>query len=94
MERKGELKKKALTLNSQILVLNCQKCENRLNETGDETCLYSLRLSEIALTEQEKVVKNSVPFDYTSCVLLRFGGENYKYSLFDCSLHFLPDTKY
>lgn len=53
MERKGELKKKELTLNSQILNWIVKKRENRLNETGDETCLYSFRLSEIALTEQE-----------------------------------------
>lgn len=66
-----------------------------MNETGDEICLYSLRLSEIALAEQEKkVFKNSVPFDYTSFVLFRFGGENFKYRLVGCLMYVLPDKKY
>lgn len=53
--KKGRVKKERTDVKfSNIPILNCQKSENRLNQTGDETCLYSLRLSEIALTEPEK----------------------------------------
>jgi len=64
-----ELAKKGKTLNETA------------NETANETYLNSLKHSGNALTEQEESSVNSVPLDYTSLVLFRFGVQRLKSGL-------------